>query len=318
MTKIVVLDGYAMNPGDLSWQPLQKLGDLQIYDITAAEDVLSRSAGADILLTNKTPLTRETLLHLPQLRFISVMATGYNVVDTAAAMEQGILVSNVRGYAAGAVAQHVFALLLEFASKVSAHADDVRRGGWQASPHWSYNLSPTAELAGKTMGILGLGSIGRKVAEIALAFDMQVIACHKYPERDQLPGIRFVDLETLFRQSDVLSLHVPLNEQTAGIVNRHHLQLMKPSALLINTGRGGLIAEADLREALENGIISGAALDVLSSEPPTRGTPLIGARNCLVTPHNAWATREARQRLLLESAENVRAFIQYRPRNLVN
>jgi glycerate dehydrogenase len=318
MTKIVVLDGYAMNPGDLPWQPLQKLGDLQIYDLTAAEDILIRSESADILLTNKTPLSKETLRRLPRLRFISVMATGYNVVDTAAAREQGILVSNVPGYAAGAVAQHVFALLLAFASQVSAHAQDVWKGGWQASPHWSYTLSPTFELAGKTMGILGLGSIGRKVAEIALAFDMKVIACHKHPQRDQLPGILFVDLETLFRRSDVLSLHVPLNAQTAGIVNKHHLQLMKPSALLINTSRGGLISEADLRDALGNGTLAGAALDVLSVEPPTPGNPLIGCKNCLVTPHNAWATREARQRLLLESAENVSAFIRQRPRNLVN
>lgn len=318
MTRIVVLDGHAMNPGDLSWQPLQALGDLQVHSTSSVQEVLSRSAGADILLTNKTPLSSETLLELPRLRFISVLATGYNVVDTVAASSQGILVSNVRGYAASSVAQHVFAVLLEFTNQVAAHAQDVRCGGWQASPHWSYNLSPTAELAGKTMGILGLGSIGRKVAEIARAFGMTVIACHKHPEAGQESGIRLVDLEALFRQSDVLSLHVPLDQATAGIVNRHRLGLMKPSALLVNTGRGGLVVEEDLREALENGTLAGAALDVLSTEPPTTGNPLIGARNCLVTPHNAWATREARQRLLLESAENVRAFLRGQPRNVVN
>lgn len=315
MAKIVVLDGFTTNPGDLSWEELATLGDLTVYDRTPPELVLQHARSAVIVLTNKTVLDDKTLRQLPDLRCISVLATGYNVVDTKAARERGIVVCNVRGYAANAVAQHVFALMLELTNRVGEHSLHVATGGWQKATDWSYNLHPSMELAGKTIGIYGFGQIGRKVAEIALTFGMNVISHHKHPERDQQAGVAFVSFETMMRESDFITLHAPLTEENQGIINETTLAWMKPSAYLINTGRGGLIRENDLKTALENGQIRGAALDVLSVEPPSAGNILIGMQNCIITPHHAWATKEARATLIRESAENVRAFLNGKPRN---
>ncbi len=317
MKNIVILDGYAANPGDLSWAPLEALGHLTVFDRTPPTLVGVRAADADIVLTNKAVLDAVTLAQLPKLGFISVLATGYNVVDVGAAQKLGITVSNVRGYAANAVAQHVFALVLAFTNRIAEHSQHTAAGGWAESKDWSYTLAPIWELAGKTMGIYGLGQIGQRVADIALAFGMKVVANHKHPQRDQRPGVAFVSFGEMLAQSDVVSLHAPLSAENQGIINMDSLAQMKRNALLINTGRGGLVNEVDLKTALETGLIAGAGLDVLSEEPPRNGNPLIGVKNCLVTPHNAWATREARQRMLEESAENVRAFLAGTPRNVV-
>jgi glycerate dehydrogenase len=322
MKNIVILDGYTANPGDLSWLALEVLGHLTIFDRTPPELVAKRAADADILLTNKAVLSAETLSHLPRLRLISVTATGYNVVDMAAAQRLGITVCNVRGYAANAVAQHVFAMVLALSNRIAEHSQDAKAGGWASSLDWSYTLSPIWELTGKTMGIYGFGQIGQRVADIALAFGMRVIAHHKHPERDQRRGVDFVSFDDLLAQSDVLSLHAPLTAENQGIINQGSLAQMKRTALLINTGRGGLVVEVDLKTALENGTIAAAGLDVLSEEPPRNGPEgasnvLLDVKNCLITPHIAWATKEARQRLIAESVENVRAFLAGTPRNVV-
>lgn len=318
MKNIVILDGYAANPGDLSWEPLAALGHLTVFDRTPPELVAERVADAEIVLTNKAVLDAATLAKLPNLRFISVLATGYNVVDVAAAQTLGITVSNVRGYAANAVAQHVFALVLAHTNRIAEHSQHTAAGGWAASPDWSYTLAPVWELAGKTIGIYGFGQIGQRVADIALAFGMKVVANHKHPERDQRPGVAFVSFDKMLAQSDVVSLHAPLSAENQGIINLASLAQMKRNALLINTGRGGLVNEGDLKTAIETGLIAGAGLDVLSEEPPRNGNPLLGLKNCLVTPHIAWATLEARQRMIEESAENVHAFLSRRPRNVVS
>lgn len=317
MVNIVVLDGHTMNPGDLSWEPLESLGHLKVFEKTPPELVTERAREADVLLTNKVVLNEKIFERTPDLRFISIMATGYNTVDVEAAANHGITVSNVRGYATHSVAQHVFALLLEMTNHVAGHSQDVARGGWQSSEYWSYNLRPTLELAGKTIGIYGFGRIGRKVADIALAFGMDVISNHTHPERDKRAGVTFVSFEKMMEKSDVVTLHAPLTTENEGIINEKSLELMKPSSFLINTGRGGLIVEKDLKTALEADKIAGAGLDVLSEEPPTDGNILIGVKNCIITPHNAWATKEARQRLLNESAENIKAFLNGTPRNQI-
>ncbi len=267
-TNIVVLDGYTLNPGDLSWNKLKALGRTSVYEHTPERLLLERARPADILLVNKAPLNAETLRRLPRLKCICVTATGYNNVDVEAAKTQGVVVCNVVGYAALSVAQHVFALLLEMTNQVARHDQSVRSGDWSKQPHFTYSLSTMAELAGKNMGIYGLGRIGRQVARIALAFGMRVIANHKHPERDKMEGVRFVDLDTLFRESDVLSLHAPLTPENADLINVENLNKMKKSAYLINTGRGGLINESALERALKANWIAGAGLDVLVQEPP--------------------------------------------------
>jgi len=290
---------------------------LTIHERTPNDLVVERALEADIVLTNKAVLDEKTLAQLPRLRFVSVLATGYNVVDVAAAQRLGIAVSNVRGYAANSVAQHVFAMTLAISNRIAEHSQHAKAGGWANSLDWSYTLAPLWELSGKTMGIYGFGQIGQRVAEIALAFGMRVIACHKHPERDKRSGVEFVSFENLLAQSDVLTLHAPLTAENQGIINEMSLRKMKPSALLINTGRGGLVVEKDLKNALEGGVIAAAGLDVLSEEPPRNGSLLFGVNNCLITPHNAWATKEARERLIAETVENVRAFLAGQPRNLV-
>lgn len=317
MIKIVILDGYTTNPGDLNWDELARFGELTVYDRTPAPLLLERAAGAEILLTNKVVLDGKSLSQLNDLRFISVLATGFNVVDTVAAKESGILVSNVRGYAAQSAAQHVFALLLELTNRVNAHHRSVQAGDWGRTDDFSYTLSPTLELAGKTMGIYGFGQIGQRVANIALGFGMRVISHHKHPERDARPGVEFVAFETLLTESDVLSLNAPLTSDNQGIINSMSISKMKNSAYLINTGRGGLVVESDLKIALESGQLAGAGLDVISEEPPKNGNLLFGVKNCIITPHMAWATQEARALLITETVKNVKAYLEGKPRNLV-
>jgi glycerate dehydrogenase len=315
--KIIVLDGYTLNPGDLSWSPLLELGDCVIYDRTGGGEILARSAGADILLTNKTPITAATIGQLPSLRYIGVLATGYNIVDVAAATAAAVRVTNVPAYSTPSVVQLVFAHLLNLAHQFSTLAYDVRRGRWSESPDFSFWNSPMIELSGKQMGIVGFGRIGRDVARTALSLGMRVVACSGKPIALLPDGVRELPLEELLRTSDVVTLHCPLNEATSRLINADRLSLMKNTAWLINTGRGGLIDETALAAALDAGRLAGAGLDVLSTEPPARENPLPGARNCFVTPHVGWATVEARKRLMNEVVENVRAFQRGDPRNVV-
>lgn len=315
---LVILDAFTANPGDLSWAALEALAPCSIFDRTAPGDIVQRAADATLVLTNKTPLSAETIAALPRLRYVGVLATGFNVVDAAAARARGVAVTNVPGYGAPSVAQAVFALLLELTHGVGHHAAAVRSGRWSECPDFCFWDQPLVELAGRTFGVVGFGQIGRAVAQIAAAFGMNVIATRRDGQAGREGAIEFVEMDALFRRADVISLHCPLTPQTQGLVNAQRLAVMKPSAFLINTGRGPLIVESDLAAALDAGRIAGAALDVLSVEPPPRENPLLHATNCLITPHYAWATREARARLIDIASENVRAFLSGTPRNVVN
>jgi glycerate dehydrogenase len=315
---IVVLDGLTLNPGDLCWAELEALGTCAIYDRTPAGQVLERAADAEIVLTNKTLVKREQIEKLPRLRYLGVLATGINVVDPAAARERSIPVTNVPAYSTRSVAQMTFALLLELALRVGHHSQTVRAGRWSASPDFCYWDFPLVELDGLTFGVVGFGRIGRAVAELAHAFGMKVVA-HSRRRPDDAPGyVRFVDLDCLFRDSDVVSLHCPLTPETQHLINRQRLELMKPSAFLLNTSRGPLVDEEALAAALNAGRIAGAGLDVLAAEPPPVTNPLPGAKNCIITPHIAWASRAARQRLMRIAVENVKAFLSGKPQNVVN
>lgn len=316
--KIVVLDGYTTNPGDIDWSPLQSLGEVEIYDRTSPEEVVQRSKEATVLLTNKVIINEDILSHLPSLQYIGIMATGFNVVDLDAASRKNIVVTNVRGYSTHAVAQHTFALLFALKNRVETHSKLVHEGHWSLSKDFTFRATPLLEVQGKTLGLLGLGDIGSGVAQIAQAFGMNVIAYRKNPQKTQNETIEMVDLDTLFEKSDVLSLHAPLSAETEQIVNSSRLEKMKSSAYLINTARGGLVNESDLAAALESGKIAGAGLDVLSTEPPTADNPLIGAKNCIITPHIAWSLQETRQRLIHLLCENIRAFQAGQPINQVN
>lgn len=315
--KIVVLDGHTANPGDLSWAPFEELGSLTVHARTAPDEILARAGDAEIVLTNKTPLDREVLGRLPKLRYVGVLATGWNVVDGTALAERRIPLCNVPAYSTPSVAQHTFALLLECCHRAGAHGESVRAGGWTDSRDFSYCLSPQVELAGKTLGIIGFGAIGEAVARIALAFGMKVVASSRTPKSTQLP-VDFMAMQELLRQSDVVSLHCPLTESTRGLVEHRFLEGMKRGAILLNTSRGGLVVEEDLAGALERGLISAAGLDVLSAEPPQASNPLLRAPRCIITPHIAWASFEARSRLLGTAASNLRAFLDGKPRNVVN
>jgi glycerate dehydrogenase len=315
--KIVVLDGYTLNPGDMSWAPLEALGACTIFDRTPRELTVERAKDAEIVLTNKVVLDAEILAALPALRYIGVLATGYNVVDVAAARARGISVTNVPGYSTMSVAQATFALLLELTHHVGAHADAVRAGRWSRGADFSFQDYPLVELDGLTMGIVGYGAIGRAVARITRAFGMRVLAHTRTVPVDEL-DTAFTDLDTLFREADVVSLHAPLTPQTQGMVDAARLATMKPTAFLLNTARGPLVVEADLAAALNAGRLAGAGLDVLSVEPPPFDNPLLTAQNCLITPHHAWATRAARHRLLAAVVENLRAYLAGAPVHVVN
>lgn len=315
---IVVLDGYALNPGDISWKQIERLGNIIVYDRTAAEETVSRIGHAEIVLTNKTLITESVLELCPAVRYIGVLATGYNVVDLKACSSRGIIVTNVPGYSTRAVAQFVFALLLEICSHVRLHGDSVRRGDWITSPDFCYWKAPLVELDGKTLGIFGYGSIGRTVAQIAQSFGMNVLCCTRSP--DKIPagsGVFPVDREQLFAGSDVISLHTPLTEETENLINRQTLARMKDGVIIINTARGPLVNEADMRQALECGKVGAYGADVVCREPMATDNPLKDAPNCILTPHIAWATKEARQRLMGIAADNIAAFLQGNPVNRV-
>lgn len=318
--KIAVLDAYTANPGDLSWAELQGLGKVTIYDRTAPEDVVQRASDAEAVLVNKVKLTREVLDRLPRLRYVGILATGYNVVDMAAARERGIVVTNVPAYSTMSVAQMVFAHLLNICNNVAHYSEDVKAGQWAVSEDFCFYNTPLLELAGKTMCIVGLGNIGMAVAKMAQAFGMKVLALSsKTAEELQKSGIRkALSYEEFFAGADVLSLHCPLDEGTYHFVNAERLGRMKPSAILINTGRGPLVDEQALADALNSGRLYAAGIDVLTEEPPANGSPLLGARNCHITPHIAWASAEARERLLAVAAENIKAFVEGRPQNVVS
>ncbi|MFA5864918.1 MAG: D-2-hydroxyacid dehydrogenase [Phycisphaerae bacterium] len=316
--KIVVLDGKTLNPGDLTWDDLLQFGDLTVYDRTPKELVLERSRKSDILLTNKTLLLSDTLANLPNLKYIGVLATGYNVVDVPAAVERGITVTNVPAYSTNSVAQLTFALLLELVSHAKAHSDLVREGRWCRSEDFCFWEFPLIELAGKTMGVIGVGQIGKKVAQMADAFDMQILAYSRSGKNPPtVKHFAWASMDEVFTKSDVVSLHVPLTAETKELINGRTLAMMKKSAFLINTSRGGLVNENDLSDALNNNRLAGAGVDVLSSEPPDCENPLLSAKNCLITPHIAWATREARTRLMKITVENLRSFLAGKPVNVV-
>ncbi len=315
---IVVLDGYTLNPGDLSWDAFATLGELTVHERTPAAEIVARAAGAEILLTNKTPLSAATIGQLPVLRYIGVLATGYNVVDTEAAAARGIPVTNVPEYGTASVVQLVFAHLLNLCNHVAEHGQSVRAGAWSRSPDFCFWEHPLVELSGRTMGIVGAGRIGKSVARVAEAFGMRVLVSGRPGGNRQGDAFERTDLQNLFRESDVVSLHCPLTEATHGLVNRDLLSLMKPGAFLINTGRGPLIVEEDLAAALNSGTIAGAGLDVLSTEPPAPDNPLLSARNCCITPHIAWATLDARRRLMQTASENLRGFLDGKRLNVVN
>jgi glycerate dehydrogenase len=314
---IVVLDGYTTNPGDLSWEPLSVLAPCTVWDRTAPAEVIARLADAEIVLTNKTPLAAETLAALPKLRLISVLATGVNVVDVAAAKAQGITVCNVPAYSTPGVAQAVFALLLELTNRTGHHSDSVHAGRWSAGPDFSYWDGTLVELAGLTLGVVGYGAIGSAVAAVGRAFGMQILGNRRSAQGPIPEGGEFVTLDRLFQESDVVTLHCPLTPQTAGLVDAARLAQMKPTAYLINTARGPLVQESPLLDALQAGRLAGAGLDVLSVEPPAPDHPLLRAPNCVITPHIAWATRAARQRLIAQSAANIAAFLAGVPVNVV-
>jgi glycerate dehydrogenase len=315
--KIVVLDGYATNPGDLSWEGLAELGELVVYDRTPAELTLERAAGAEVLISNKAFLGAAEMAALPELRYIGLQATGVNAVDLNAARTHGIVVSNVPAYSTSSVAQHAFALLLELARGVGLHAELVRQGAWTNCPDFAFQKTPQVELTNKVFGVVGYGDIGREAARIAAAFGMRILVHTRTPDPVAYPDVNFVKLDQLLSASDVVSLHCPLTPETASLINAECLALMKTSAYLINTSRGRLVDERALAEALQRGVIAGAGLDVLSEEPPPADNPLLTAPNCYITPHLAWATFAARQRLIGEVVENLRSFLAGTPRNRV-
>ncbi|WP_321347062.1 D-2-hydroxyacid dehydrogenase [uncultured Draconibacterium sp.] len=315
--KIVVLDGHTLNPGDLSWDAINALGELTVYDRTTPEQTIQRATDAEIIYTNKVIINREIIEQLPHLKFIGVLATGYNVVDTDAARKAGITVCNIPAYSTQSVAQLVFAHLLHFANNVVRHASSVQNGDWAASKDFAYWLTAQTELAGKTLGIIGFGQIGQAVARIALAFGMNVIFNNRSQKITNLDA-RQVNLDTLLKDSDYISINCPLTNENQGFINKETIAKMKPTAIVINTGRGPLINEQDLADALNKEQIAGAGLDVLSAEPAGADNPLPKAKNCNITPHIAWATLEARQRLMQIAADNLKAFIEGKPINVVN
>ena len=317
--KIVILDGYTANPGDLSWERLKELGELEVYDRTAPGQLLERAEGAEVLLTNKVIIDAKAMAALPSLRYIGVLATGYNVVDIEEARRRGIAVTNIPAYSTMSVAQMVMAHLLNITSQVALHAEAVRQGEWQRSLDFSFTKAPLIELDGLTMGIVGLGNIGRQVARMAQAMGMKVMAFSSKPEEElrQMGIQKAASYEQLFSEADVVSLHCPLTDETRHLVNRERLALMKPSAILINTGRGPLLDEQAVADALMAGKLYAVGVDVLTEEPPRNGSPLISAPRCYITPHIAWASAAARRRLIDIATDNVAAFLQGKARNRI-
>ena len=315
--QIVVLDGFALNPGDLSWEGLKKIGECHIYDRTKPDEIYSRIKDAEVVITNKAVIDEKLIDRLPVLSYIGVTATGYNVVDVQAASRKGIVVTNIPAYSTDSVAQLVFAHILNVVNRVEMHVTSVRSGEWAGNLDFSYWKSPQMELAGKTLGIVGFGRIGRKVAQIGLAFGMKVIFQNRSQISDEPNGMRQTTLNDVFSESDIVSLNCPLTPENNEFVDEQLLKRMKPSAILINTGRGGLINEADLSIALNTGVIAAACLDVLSTEPPKSDNPMLSARNCFITPHIAWATIEARQRLMNITIENLNSYILGNLQNVV-
>jgi glycerate dehydrogenase len=317
--KIVVLDGYTLNPGDISWDRLKTLGDVTIYDRTSAEEVVKRSDGAEVVLTNKTPLPAAIISQLTSLKFIGVLATGYNVVDIAAARQQGIAVSNVPDYGTTSVVQFTIALLLELCLRVQKHSDAVMEGRWAKSADWCFWDYPLMELAGKSLGIIGFGRIGERVAAAATALGMNIIGYSRtQTDQSHHQNFRWAGLNELLAQSDVVSIHCPLFPETKGLINRDTLAMMKRTAFLLNTSRGPIVVDEDLAEALNSDVIAGAGIDVLSVEPPSDNNPLFKAKNCIITPHIAWATKEARKRLMDIVVDNISSYQKGSPINVVN
>jgi glycerate dehydrogenase len=319
--KIVVLDGYTENPGDLSWEPLKALGELTVYDRTPVhdnEEILKRIGGAEVVFTNKTPLKKEVLAKCPGLKFISVLATGYNVVDIAYAKEKGIPVSNIPTYGTDSVGQFAIALLLEICHHIGHHDQAVHEGKWEHNADWCFWDYPLIELAGKTMGIIGFGRIGQRTGVLAKALKMEVLAFDAHPNEAGREIAAYVDLDTLLAKSDVIALHCPLFPDTEGIINKNSIAKMKDGVIILNNSRGPLIVEADLAEALNSGKVAAAGVDVVSTEPIKGDNPLLKAKNCLITPHMSWAPKESRQRIMDMSVENVKAYLAGKPVNVVN
>ena len=314
--KIVVLDGYSVNPGDLSWSGLEELGEVTVYDRTAPEETLERCKGAEIVLTNKVVVGKEEILHLPELKYIGVLATGYNVVDTKAAREAGVIVTNIPAYSTDSVAQTVFSLLLTITNHAEYYARENRDGRWSRNKDFTYWDFPIIELAGKRLGVVGYGNIGQAVCRVASAFGMRT-AAYSSRSAEELREVEKMDLDTLFKECDVVSLHCPLTEETKNLVNTERLAMMKPSAILINTGRGPLVDETALADALKEQRIYAAGLDVLSSEPPKEDNPLTKLDNCYITPHIGWASKEARERLMEICLRNIRGFLDGNAINVV-
>ncbi|MCH7964450.1 MAG: D-2-hydroxyacid dehydrogenase [Bacteroidetes bacterium] len=316
--KIVILDGYTLNPGDISWAGFETLGDFTMYERTSLDKIIEHSENAEIILTNKTVINKDTIEQLPNLKYIGVLATGYNIVDVKAANDKNIIITNIPSYGTSSVAQMVFALLLELTQNVGYHSNSVSKGKWSKSEDWCYWDKPLIELDGLTFGIIGFGRIGKVAAKIANAFGMKVIANDAVTIESPPDWLKIVDQETIFRESDVVSLHCPLTSANKHFVNSDQINLMKRSAFLINTSRGLLINEEDLSNALNTERIAGAGLDVLSKEPPDETNPLLSAKNCIITPHIAWATKSARQRLMNIAVRNLISYLNGKPVNVIN
>lgn len=317
--KIVVLDGYTENPGDLSWEGLEALGTLTVYDRTPADQIVERIGDAEAVYTNKTPISAETIKQCPGMKFIGLLATGYNVVDTAAAKAREIVVSNIPTYGTDAVAQYAMALLLELCHHIGEHSDCVKAGEWTSNPDWCFWKYPLVELAGKNFGVIGFGRIGQRTAELARALGMKVLAYDDHPNKDlETEHCRYAPLDELLAQADVISLHCPLFPSTEGIINKDTIAKMKDGVMILNTSRGPLIVEEDLRDGLNSGKVGGAAVDVVSMEPIHMDNPLISAKNMIITPHIAWAPKESRQRLMDIAVDNLAQFVKGQPQNIVN
>jgi glycerate dehydrogenase len=317
--KIVVLDGYTLNPGDLSWEGLERLGEVKVYDRTPIDKVLERIGDAEVIFTNKTPITKENLEALPNLKFIGVLATGYNVVDTISAKEKGIIVTNIPTYGTDAVGQFAIALLLEICHHIGHHSSAVKEGRWEKNDDWCFWDYPLIELAGKNIGIIGYGRIGQTTGRIAQALGMNVLAYDANHNPSLITdSCKYVDLETLYKESDVISLHCPLFPETEGMINKNSIEKMKDGVIIINNSRGPLIVEEDLKEALNSGKVYAAGLDVVSSEPIKGDNPLLKAKNCIITPHISWAPKESRQRLMDIAVNNLDKFLEGQPVNVVN